>query len=91
MANHASTLKRMRTSAQKRLKNRYEHKTTKTFIKKVLTLNPADEKEKEKVTNDLKKAMSMLDKLAKKGIIHPNKSARKKSQLALHVNTKCCQ
>ena len=83
MANHPSTLKRMRTSAKKRLKNRYQQKTTKTFIKKIFSLKPIDEKEKERVTNDLKKAMSMLDKLAKKGIIHANKSARKKSQLAL--------
>lgn len=83
MANVASARKRMRSSEKKRARNRYQHKTTKTGIKKILG---ATEKTEVLVT-ELNRVKSLLDKLAKRRIIHPNKSARKKSQIALHVNS----
>ena len=76
MANHKSALKRIRSNEAKRLRNRYQHKTTRTFIKRLReTENKADAEEL------LKKVTGMIDKLAKKNIIHKNKAANQKSKL----------
>ncbi len=82
MANVASALKRMRADGKKRQRNRYQHKTTKTFIKKVLK---ATEKN-EQLIETFNKTNAMLDKLVKRGIIHANKRNRKKAQIANHLN-----
>ncbi len=79
MANHKSALKRIRSSETKRLRNRYQHKTTRNAIKK---LREADKKEAEILFPTV---VSMLDKLAKNNVIHKNKAANLKSQLAKHV------
>ncbi len=79
MANHKSALKRIRSNETKRLRNRYQHKTTRNAIKK---LRESDKKEAEAL---LPSVISMVDKLAKKNIIHDNKAANLKSQLAKHV------
>ncbi len=81
MANHKSALKRIRSNEAKRLRNRYQHKTTRTYIKKLQ--NTTDKSEAQELLN---KVVSMIDKLAKKNIIHSNKAAHKKSQLMKHVN-----
>ncbi len=80
MANHKSALKRIRNSETKRLRNRYQHKTTRNAVKKLK--ETTQKKEAEKL---LPEVMSMVDKLAKKNIIHDNKAANLKSQLAKHV------
>ncbi|WP_103865664.1 30S ribosomal protein S20 [Aquimarina sp. I32.4] len=79
MANHKSALKRIRSSETKRLRNRYQHKTTRNAIKK---LREAD---KEGATALLPGVVSMLDKLAKNNVIHKNKAANLKSQLTKYV------
>ncbi|TDN87194.1 SSU ribosomal protein S20P [Salegentibacter sp. 24] len=79
MANHKSALKRIRSNETKRLRNRYQHKTTRNAIKK---LKDSEKKEAEAL---LPSVISMVDKLAKKNIIHDNKAANLKSQLAKHV------
>ncbi|HET8810668.1 MAG TPA: 30S ribosomal protein S20 [Flavobacteriaceae bacterium] len=79
MANHKSALKRIRNSETKRLRNRYQHKTTRNAIKK---LKEADKKEAEKMFPTV---VSMIDKLAKRNIVHNNKAANLKSKLAKHV------
>ncbi|MCK8521838.1 30S ribosomal protein S20 [Aquimarina sp. D1M17] len=79
MANHKSALKRIRSSETKRLRNRYQHKTTRNAIKK---LREADKKEAETLFPTV---VSMLDKLAKNNVIHKNKAANLKSKLAKHV------
>jgi small subunit ribosomal protein S20 len=79
MANHKSSLKRIRSNEAKRLRNRYQHKTTRNAIKK---LKEADKQEAEAL---LPSVVSMVDKLAKKNIIHDNKAANLKSQLTKHV------
>ncbi|WP_121667966.1 30S ribosomal protein S20 [Mesonia aquimarina] len=79
MANHKSALKRIRNSETKRLRNRYQHKTTRNAIKK---LKGAEKNEAEKMFPSV---ASMIDKLAKKNIIHANKAANLKSKLAKHV------
>ena len=79
MANHKSALKRIRSNEAKRLRNRYQHKTTRNAIKK---LKESEKKEAEAL---LPSVISMVDKLAKKNIIHDNKAANLKSQLTKHV------
>jgi small subunit ribosomal protein S20 len=81
MANHKSAIKRIRANETKRLRNRYQHKSTRTLIKKLrLTTDKA-------LVSDLfKQVSSALDKLAKKNIIHKNKAANQKSKLAKLVN-----
>ncbi len=80
MANHKSALKRIRNSETKRLRNRYQHKTTRNAMKKLKELT--DKKEAEKL---FPAVTSMIDKLAKRNIIHDNKAANLKSGLAKHV------
>lgn len=80
MANHKSALKRIRSNEKRRLLNRYQHKTTRNAIKKLKELT--SKKEAEKMMPEV---VSMVDKLAKKNIIHDNKAANLKSQLAKHV------
>ena len=78
MANHKSSEKRIRQTATKREHNRYYAKTTRNAVKKLRMVTVAVEL--------LPKVVAMLDKLAKKNIIHDNKAANLKSKLALHVN-----
>lgn len=82
MANHKSALKRIRSNETKRLRNRYQHKTTRNAMKSFKEIE--DKKEAEKMVPSL---MSMIDKLAKKNIIHSNKAANLKSNVARHVAT----
>ncbi len=81
MANHKSSLKRIRANATKRLRNRYQAKTTRTFIKKLRGTTS-----KEEAKELLPKVISMLDRLAKKNVIHKNKAANNKSKLSKLVN-----
>jgi len=81
MANHKSALKRIRTSAAKRLRNRYQAKTTRNAIKKLR--NTTDVTEAKTL---LPKVVSMLDRLAKKNVIHKNKAANNKSKLTKMIN-----
>lgn len=77
MAHHQSALKRIRANETKRLRNRYYLKTTRTFIKKLKQTTV-----KEEALELYKKVSSLLDKLAKKNIIHKNNAANKKSKLS---------
>ncbi len=80
MANHKSALKRIRSNEAKRLTNRYKHKTTRNAIKKLRETTDAKEAQEMFVN-----VASMIDKLAKKNIIHNNKAANLKSGLAKYV------
>ncbi|MHA7877670.1 MAG: 30S ribosomal protein S20 [Bacteroidota bacterium] len=81
MANKKSALDRIRSNETKRLRNRYQLKTCRTFVKKLKSTT--DQKE---ATVLFKSVASMLDKLAKRKIIHKNKAANSKSILARFVN-----
>ena len=81
MANHKSALKRIRANEAKRLRNRFQAKTTRTFVKKLRETTDATE-----AKELYKKVSSMLDRLAKKNIIHKNNASNKKSKLAKFVN-----
>ena len=80
MANHKSSIKRIRTNATKRLRNRYQAKTTRNAIKKLRTST-----DKAEAATLLTKVTSMLDRLAKKNIIHKNKASNNKSKLTKFV------
>jgi small subunit ribosomal protein S20 len=81
MANHKSAEKRIRANETKRVRNRYQAKTTRTQMKKLSTTTKKDEA---KVL--LNEVSSMIDKLAKKNVIHWKKAANQKSKLAKRVN-----
>jgi small subunit ribosomal protein S20 len=81
MANHKSAEKRIRANETKRARNSYQNKTTRTVIKKLKTTTKKDE-----ALALLKEVTSMIDKLAKKNIIHWKKAANQKSKLTKHVN-----
>ncbi len=81
MANHKSAEKRIRANETKRVRNSYQHKTTRTQIKKLLNTTKKDEAQAL-----LKEVSSMIDKLAKKNVIHWKKAANRKSQLTKKVN-----
>lgn len=81
MANHKSAIKRIRANDAKRLRNRYQLKTTRTFIKKLRSTTSKSE-----ASTLYKEVSSMIDKLAKKNIIHWRNAANKKSKLAKFVN-----
>jgi len=80
MANHKSALKRIRSNEAKRLRNRYQHRTTRNAIKKF-----RETTEKKDAEVALSSVVSMIDKLAKNNIIHANKAANLKSGLVKHV------
>ena len=81
MANHKSSLKRIRNSEPKRLRNRYQAKTLRNAIRDFLTV-----KDKTEAKKQLPKLSSQLDRLAKKNVIHKNKASNLKSELAVHIN-----
>ena len=81
MANHKSSIKRIRSNAAKRLRNRYQAKTTRNAIKKLRTST-----DKAEASTLLTKVISMLDRLAKKNVIHKNKASNNKSKLQKFVN-----
>ena len=81
MANHKSALKRIRSNNAKRILNKYQHKTTRNAIRKLRALS-----DKSEATKFLPEVLGMIDKLAKKNVIHANKASNLKSGLQLHVN-----
>ena len=80
MANHKSALKRIRQTATKTLRNKYQHKTTRNAVKAL-----RDSSDKKAAAAMLPKVSGMLDKLAKRNIIHNNKAANLKGKLTKHV------
>jgi small subunit ribosomal protein S20 len=82
MAHHKSALKRIRQTEKRRVHNKYYAKTTRNAIKALR--NASDKGEAEKLFPSVS---AMIDKLAKRNIIHKNKAANLKSKLAVQVNT----
>jgi small subunit ribosomal protein S20 len=80
MANHKSALKRIRQTATRTLRNKYQHKTTRNAIKALRAAT-----EKKEASEMLPKVSGMLDKLAKRNIIHNNKAANIKSKLTKYI------
>ena len=83
MANTKSALKRIKTSEKKRQRNIAVKSTARTYVRKARTAivqNPAE------AQDDLMAAISALDRAARKGVIHPNNAARRKSRLMKRFN-----
>ncbi|WP_234572708.1 30S ribosomal protein S20 [Rhodohalobacter sp. 614A] len=81
MPQHKSAIKRLRQSKKRRAHNNTRRSKMRTLVKKVMSAS-----DKEQAEKSLKEAVSFIDRLAVKNIIHPNTAARKKSQLTTHVN-----
>lgn len=77
MANHKATKKDARQAVKRRDRNRYQGKTTRNAIRDMKAL-----KEDKDYSDKLPEVSGMLDKLAKKGVIHKNKANNLKSKLA---------
>ena len=82
MANHASAEKRARQSAKRRLHNKYYARTMRNSLKKMR--KTTDKAEAEKMLPEL---TAVLDKLAKKNVIHKNKAANLKSSISKHAQS----
>ncbi|MCV6628248.1 MAG: 30S ribosomal protein S20 [Flavobacteriaceae bacterium] len=80
MANHKSALKRIRRNEAARLRNRYQHKTMRNALRKL-----RNEENKEVAAEMFPTVVGMIDKLAKRNIIHKNKAANLKSGLAKKI------
>ncbi|MDZ7266897.1 MAG: 30S ribosomal protein S20 [candidate division KSB1 bacterium] len=81
MAHHAASLKSIRRDKMRRARNRSYRSELKTMTKKVLAA--ADLTTAEKLYRE---ASSLLDKMARRRIIHPNKAANQKARLARYRN-----
>ena len=81
MANHKSAEKRIRANEAKRERNNYQKKTTRTYVKRLKAATKKDEAQ-----TLLKEVTAMLDKLAKKNVIHWKKAANQKSALTKMVS-----
>jgi len=81
MANHKSSLKRIRANETRKILNRYHGKTMRNAIKKFKSIEV-----KEEAVTQLPKMVSMIDKMAKRSVIHKNKAANIKSKLTRKVN-----
>ena len=81
MANHKSALKRIRQTEKKRLNNKYYARTTRNAVKKLRLSEDKDE-----AVKMYPEVVAMIDKLAKKNVIHKNKASNLKSKLALQIN-----
>ena len=85
MANHKSAIKRARQNENRRLRNKSVKTRVKNIVKSVqLAMN---EKTQEEALKELNNAKSVIDKAAKKGVIHKKTASRKISRLSKHVNT----
>jgi small subunit ribosomal protein S20 len=87
VANIKSAIKRIEVAERNRLHNKSYKSAVKTLMKRYLTAvsehaaNPSSETEQE-VQRRLAAAYSKIDKAVKRGVLHPNNGARKKSRLA---------
>ena len=82
MANHKSSIKRIRQTSVRRLRNRYYAKTARNAMR---ALRATEDKEQAKAL--YLRVCSIFDKLAKKNVIHENKANNLKSKMAKHVNS----
>ncbi|MFH2095359.1 MAG: 30S ribosomal protein S20 [Bacteroidota bacterium] len=82
MAHHKSALKRIRQTEARKEHNKYYAKTMRNAVRKLRTTG-----DKKEAAEQLPRVVEMLDKLAKKNIIHKNKASNLKSKLTKHVNS----
>jgi small subunit ribosomal protein S20 len=83
LANSAQALKRARQAENHRLRNASRRSTMRTYLKKVVKLIEAGDKEG--AAEAYKQMVPVIDSAANKGLIHANKAARHKSRLNAHI------
>ena len=81
MANHKSSLKRIRQTEKRNLQNRYFGKNMRSAVRSLRAIT-----DKNEALAKFPEVQKMLDRMAKRGLIHKNKAARKKSQMAHKMN-----
>lgn len=81
MANHKATKKDIRQSLKRRDRNRYYGKTTRNAIRSLLAVS-----DKSEAMASLPKVISMIDKLAKRNVIHKNKASNLKSGITKKIS-----
>ncbi len=81
MANHKSSIKRIRQIESRRLRNRYYAKTARNAVRRLRAMT-----DKNEAAEAYRKVSSLLDRLASNGAISKNKASNLKSKLALHIN-----
>lgn len=82
MANHKSSEKRIRQDEARKVNNKYNARSTRNALKEIRSVT-----DKTQAAELLPKVSSMLDKLAKRNIIHANKAANLKSEISKQVNS----
>jgi small subunit ribosomal protein S20 len=83
LANSKSATKRIRQNRRRQERNRQQRSRLRTAIKNVVTADDGDA-----ATEAFRQASALLDRFGNRRLIHPNKAARKKAQLALIVMEK---
>jgi small subunit ribosomal protein S20 len=83
LANHKSALKRARQNQNRRMRNKSSRTRFKNVVRDVQ--QAVNEKSLETAQSKLNEAKSIIDKAAKKGVIHKNTAARKISRLSKRV------
>lgn len=81
MPQHKSAIKRLRQSKKRNQHNRGRRTKMKNLVNNVYEASDKNEAEE-----NLKKAVSFIDRLSTKGILHKNTAARQKSKLTQYVN-----
>ncbi len=81
MANHKATKKDARQAEKRRVRNKYYGKTTRNAVRDLREI-----KDQKEASDKMPTTVAMIDKLAKKGIIHKNTAAHLKSKLAKRIN-----
>jgi small subunit ribosomal protein S20 len=84
LANHASAIKRARQNEIRRLRNKANKTKVKHNVKEVRAA--IAENDSENAVQKLKTAQAIIDKAAKKGVLHKNTAARKISRLSRQIN-----
>ena len=81
MANHKSSIKRIRQTEKRRLENRYWAKTARTAVRRIRKME-----NKEEAIAAYNKTSALLQRLGRKNVISANKASNLCSRLMLHIN-----
>lgn len=84
MAHHKSAIKRIKQNENRRIRNRVVKTRMKTAAKQLAQAQKNGDVEA--IANELNRTKSVIDKAAKKGVIHWKAASRKKSRLARRIN-----
>ena len=81
MANHISSLKRIRQTEKRRLANRYWQKTARNSVRRIRKMT-----DKAEALAAYNKVSSLLERLGRKNVISQHKASNLRSKLMLHIN-----